>query len=142
MDGVPPRSQVIRRRLDELVAAYNRQDAAAVVALFAPDGRFVDIDGSVHTGPAAIEADHRARFARSPGSWFEVDQVAIADDIATATWRRHRAPDGTGAHDSWLGVDVIRFDESGSIVLKSTYAKCAMPVNERVADSGGPVPPG
>jgi hypothetical protein len=64
--------------------------------------------------------------------------VAIADDIATARWRRHRAADGTGTHDSWLGVDVIRFDDSGSIVLKSTYAKYATPINERVADSGGP----
>jgi uncharacterized protein (TIGR02246 family) len=142
MDGEPPQSQLIRRRLDELVAAYNRQDAAAVVALFAADGRFVDIDGSIHTGPAAIEADHRARFARSPGSWFEVDQVAVAGEVATATWRRHRAGDGTGAHDSWLGVDVIRFDESGAIVLKSTYAKCETPINERVADGRGPAPSG
>lgn len=137
MQTTHPDRETVAARLDELVAAYNRQDAAAVVALFADHGVFIDVDGTEHTGHAAIERDHTERFGRSPGSRFEVDIVAIEGAVATATWRRHRAADGSGEHDSWRGVDVIRFDAAGAIVVKSTYAKTTAPANERVADQPG-----
>lgn len=129
-----PSRDLIAGRLDQLVAAYNAEDATAIVALFAEDGRFVDIDGTAHSGRDAILRDHVDRFARSPGSWFEVELVGIDGLVAVATWRRHRATDGSGTHDSWRGVDVIEFDGDGAIVEKSTYAKTAGPAYERVPD--------
>jgi hypothetical protein len=95
-------------------------------------------DSSTSTAPsgrAAIHRDHLDRFARSPGSWFEVDQVGIDGLVAVATWRRHRAADGSGTHPSWRGVDVIEFGTDGSIVTKSTYAKATGPVYEHVPDA-------
>lgn len=134
MSPAPPPRDVVATHLDRLVAGYNAEDAEAIVALFAEDGRFVDVDGTVHHGRDAIRRDHLARFARSPGSWFEVERVGIDGAVAVATWRRHRAADGSGTHDSWRGVDVIEFDADGAIVVKSTYAKAPAPVHERVPD--------
>ena len=134
MSNDTPSRELIADRLDQLVAGYNAEDAAAIVALFAEDGRFVDVDGTAHQGRNAIVRDHLDRFARSPGSWFEVEHVGIEGTLAVATWRRHRAADGSGAHDSWRGVDVIEFDGDGAIVVKSTYAKTARPMYERVPD--------
>ena len=134
MSPEPPPRDLVAARLDQLVAGYNAEDAPAIVALFAEDGQFVDVDGTVHDGRAAILRDHLDRFARSPGSWFEVDEVGIDGAVAVATWRRHRAGDGSGTHDSWRGVDVIRFDPDGAIRVKSTYAKASGPTYERVPD--------
>ena len=129
-----PSRELVTARLDQLVGGYNAEDADAIVVLFAEDGRFVDVDGPEHHGRDAIRRDHLDRFARSPGSWFEVDQVWIDGSIAVATWRRHRAGDGSGTHESWRGVDVIEFDADGAILVKSTYAKSAGPVHERIPD--------
>ena len=129
----PPRG-LVADRLDRLVAGYNAEDAEAIVAMFAEGGRFVDIDGTVHIGRESILRDHLERFARSPGSWFEVEQVGIDGTIAVATWLRHRAADGSGTHAAWRGVDVIEFDGDGQIVVKSTYAKSAAPAYEQVPD--------
>jgi uncharacterized protein (TIGR02246 family) len=134
MSDEPPSRELIATRLEQLVAGYNAEDPAAIVALFADDGRFVDIDGTVHHGRDAIHRDHVDRFARSPGSWFEVEHVVIEGAFAVATWRRHRATDGSGTHQSWRGVDMIEFDTDGAIALKSTYAKTSAPTYERVPD--------
>lgn len=134
MSSAPTPRDLVASRLDELVAGYNAEDADAIVALFTDAGRFVDIDGTVHEGRDAIRRDHLERFARSPGSWFEVEAVGIDGRLAVATWRRHRAQDGSGTHPAWRGVDVIEFDADGLIVTKSTYAKAAVPVYERVSD--------
>jgi uncharacterized protein (TIGR02246 family) len=46
-----------------LLDAWNRQDASAFAALFAPSGHVTGFDGSQMTGPAAIEAELGEIFA-------------------------------------------------------------------------------
>lgn len=55
--------EAIGRLYTDLLAAWNRRDAAAYAALFAPDAHVVGFDGSLMDGPEAIEAELTRIFA-------------------------------------------------------------------------------
>ena len=55
--------------MQSYVAAWDRADARAIAAQFAPDGDFINPTGFYARGPAAVEAFYRAAFAQgSAGS--------------------------------------------------------------------------
>jgi uncharacterized protein (TIGR02246 family) len=56
----------IRALYDALIAAWNRRDAAAIAALFAPEGQLVGFDGSQVNGAAEIAAHLAPIFASHP----------------------------------------------------------------------------
>ena len=55
---------------EELLAAWNRRDAAGMASLYAPQGSQVGFDGSTANGPQEIEAHLAPIFAHHPTAAF------------------------------------------------------------------------
>ena len=58
-----------------LLGAWNRRDAAAFAAHFAPDGHVTGFDGSQMNGPADIATELGAIFAHHHGNYFPTGDV-------------------------------------------------------------------
>ena len=62
----PEDEKAIRQLVDGFVEAYNGHEAAAIAALFTPDGTITDEDGNVTRGRAAIEKVFAGIFREHP----------------------------------------------------------------------------
>src|SRR5262245_29055735 len=58
--------EAIREGSQAFVEAFNRADAQAVAALWAPDGEYIDEAGRKFEGRAAIEKEYAAFFSAHP----------------------------------------------------------------------------
>lgn len=104
---------------DELFARYaNAGDLDRLIALYEPDASFVEQDGAVVRGRAAIRESLRILLSTMPAFTVRVDKVIRAgDDLAalyddwsvTAT-----APDGSPVAMSGKALEVVRRQEDGS----------------------------
>jgi uncharacterized protein (TIGR02246 family) len=88
------------------LAAFNRRDAAAVAALFATDGAFVDSAGTTTSGRAAIEAMFEQGFKGA-----DIILEAKADQIEAL---------GGGAWDIGHGAQVVK-GQGGAQTLRFHY---------------------
>jgi uncharacterized protein (TIGR02246 family) len=66
--GNPADEKVLRELHEEFVAAYNKGDAEAVAAFYAPDADFVGIRGDTNHGRADIEKRFANFFAENKGT--------------------------------------------------------------------------
>ncbi len=66
-----PEEKAIRATSEAFTAAFNKGDAKAVAALWAPDGEYVDETGHLIRGREAIEKVYSTFFAANPGSQIE-----------------------------------------------------------------------
>jgi uncharacterized protein (TIGR02246 family) len=62
----------VRQTADAFVETFNRGDAAAVAALWTPDGEYIDEAGRVFTGRDAIQAEYAAFFSEHPGTTMKI----------------------------------------------------------------------
>src|SRR5262249_15428146 len=62
---------------EEYVAAFNKGDARAVAAFWAPDGDYEDQAGTLLKGRQAIEAAFARQFAASKGGKLRIDPTAL-----------------------------------------------------------------
>jgi uncharacterized protein (TIGR02246 family) len=62
----------IRTASDLFVAAFNKQDAKAVAALWTEDGEYIDDTGRVLVGRAEIEKDYQEFFAAHPEAKIQI----------------------------------------------------------------------
>ena len=125
------RKQLIART-KEFLDAFNRNDLDGVMACFAEDGVYEEFHGKESRGVAAVRAAFAPQFA---GKWGEIrflEEELIVDADAgevMASWRC-TLENVQGKPASWRGLDLIRFDERGRVVRKSTYAKAKAPLFE------------
>ena len=84
----------IRQTGDTYEKAYAAADAKAIAAHFTVDAEYIDEQGNVHQGRAAIEENMTAYFAENPGSQIEINidsirfvspGVAVEDGTTTVT---------------------------------------------------------
>lgn len=62
----------IRDTADLFSAAFNKQDAKALAALWTEDGEYIDDSGRVLLGRDAIEKDYQDFFANNPGAKIQI----------------------------------------------------------------------
>jgi uncharacterized protein (TIGR02246 family) len=88
------KEQPARGRRAEFIAAYNRGDARAVAAFWAPDGDYVDQVGREYKGRAAIEKLYEKVFAARKGAQLTIHvssskqlspDVALEDGVTEVT---------------------------------------------------------
>ncbi len=77
--------------MDAWIAAYERGDAQAISALYAPDADVVLINGQRITGRDAIEAMYQSAFEQLPGTKARIvprSRRLLADDVVIddTTW--------------------------------------------------------
>ncbi|MBL9036171.1 MAG: SgcJ/EcaC family oxidoreductase [Rhodospirillaceae bacterium] len=101
-----PQEESARHAVDrivrDMVAAWNRHDAAAFAAAFAADAEFTNVFGMVQRGRAAIEAAHvpifKTMFKDSELAAIETKLRLIRPDVAAVDlrWRMTGARDPMG----------------------------------------------
>lgn len=70
--GIEQTIESLGEAAERFVTAFNERDAAAIAAMFTPDGEIVGIDGGIIAGRGQIEGYHLALFALEP-----VPQIAL-----------------------------------------------------------------
>ena len=70
----------------EFERAFNRQDVAALVACFAPDGSYHDTFFGGHAGPAALRAMFERMFREGRDYRWTMETVVETDTGAAAEW--------------------------------------------------------
>jgi uncharacterized protein (TIGR02246 family) len=117
--GIEEVAESLGQMAERFVKAFNERDAAAIAAMFTPDGEIVGLDGARVAGREQIEGYHRAIFSRevvpkialeandlrlaSPGVAFEEGQIhlTLADDEPVRSIH-YRATHVRQADGSWL----------------------------------------
>ena len=111
-------AEVIRRFND----AFQRHDPAALEELVAEDCVIENTqpapDGARYVGRDACLALWQG-IAAAPGTWFTIEEVAVAGDRAVIRWRYHW---GERAEESVRGVNLMRLRD-GLIVEAMGYVK-------------------
>jgi uncharacterized protein (TIGR02246 family) len=70
-------AQAIHKSSEALAAALNAKNAKSAAALFTPTGEFVDGDGNLFHGRAAIEAEFDALFKANPKGHVEIKPAEL-----------------------------------------------------------------
>jgi steroid delta-isomerase-like uncharacterized protein len=70
----------------EFERAFNRQDVAALVACFTPDGTYHDTFFGGHAGPADLRAMFERMFREGRDYRWTMDAVVETDERAAAEW--------------------------------------------------------
>jgi uncharacterized protein (TIGR02246 family) len=92
--GDPADEKAVRELHREVIAAYNKGDAEAVAACYAPDADLVGIRGDTYHGRAEIEKCYTTLFAHNKGARlkspfssvrFLTPEVAISDHAEELT---------------------------------------------------------
>jgi len=94
----------------------NGGDAAAVAALYEPDGVLL-LDGQTHRGPETIRAVVEGMIAAGARITMNVKHVVAAGDVAMVynDWRLSVAgPDGKRDESSGKAIEVVRRQADGS----------------------------
>ena len=125
----------IRASATAFVKAFNRGDAAAVAALWSPDGSAADADGTIYKGRKAIEQEYADLFKLHPDARvavavksieFPAPGVAIEDGISQVD-AQHAGPAEVSRYSAvhvkldgkWLLASV----RETSVELPSNFAK-------------------
>ena len=106
-----PDLDAIRAGSEAFVAAFNKQDAKAVAALWTEDGQYSDDTGRVFAGREAIGTVYAEFFAKNPGAQVRivVDSLRLlSPDAAIEDGRTMVAlkPDGPSGISSYTAVHV------------------------------------
>lgn len=110
------------------VAAAERDDAAAVAAMYAEDAVFLGNDGTAYNGRAAIETALAESFKTGSGLTVTEETTETAGDVvyATGQWRQQVAtPDGktVDAEGRYLVVSRLQQDGTWKIVRHVSLLK-------------------
>ncbi len=109
--------------------AFNRHDAAAILAQFADDAvwltsRGSQPDGQLLRGKAAIAAMLERRFAAIPDMVWEIHGHWVGGDRGCSEWTVSGS-EADGNRLNWLGCDLWLLSADGKIARKDTYWKYA-----------------
>lgn len=124
-------AEAARQLLDDMFAAFNRHDAAAVVALMTDDVVFdtaggSEVYGARHVGRTAVQAAFEAVWTSIPDvRWDEVRHHVGAEHVTT-TWI-FRGTRGDGARVEVQGIDLFTFRD-GLVASKSAFRKDRPPI--------------
>jgi uncharacterized protein (TIGR02246 family) len=120
------RDEIERLTLD-FTAAFNRDDLDAVMAYFADDGVYEELDDRRAVGKAAIREAFEPQFRGDYGEMRFVQEDLFIDAAAgkaMISWTcRLRTSRGPAA---WRGLDLLHW-KGGRLALKQTYGKAKMP---------------
>jgi uncharacterized protein (TIGR02246 family) len=138
---VDPVKEPIEAQIKALNEAIARRDAKAVAAMFAPDGEFVDVEGTHFKGQPALEKNFSEDFAQATG---EQPELSI-DSVGTTGENRAKASGWVAIHTGHSGrsfdrVPVttveLQFVKQGQQWLITNANETAMP--KRI-ESGNPL---
>jgi uncharacterized protein (TIGR02246 family) len=116
-------AELQKKGVRDLNTWFNKHDAKAVAALYAPDGVFAvpEAEGwDEKKGREAIEADHAKLFGEVPDAKQQMARVFLKGDVAVVEWVGY----GTGKDGKKAGfraASVLWFDDAGLIKQDHEY---------------------
>lgn len=119
-------AELTRRFLD----AFNRNDLDGVMAFFADDGSYEELNGRCSVGKEAIRRAFEPQFAGAFGEMrFDEEELVVDEEAGKVmtSWRCRLELDGKPT--SWRGLDLLHF-VNGKLARKLTYAKAKAPLFE------------
>jgi steroid delta-isomerase len=111
-----PSADQLRAVVEAHVAAVGAADAAALAALYAPNGRLYDPAGGPPVVGRAAVADHFARVLSEPRD-MQIMTIAVTGHDAAVHFRA--TPAGGAARDV---IDTMTFDAQAMITAMRAYA--------------------
>lgn len=111
-----------------LVAAFGVQDLPTIMAHFAPDAAFCDIQGPgqrgrVHRGRRAIEAAFKRQFDLLGPHTYENATLTANQDFGFAAWTLVLGERAAPSSQRFNGIDHFQFDDQGRVTLKESWLK-------------------
>jgi uncharacterized protein (TIGR02246 family) len=116
-------TSALERLTRDFTAAFNRDDLDAVMAFFADDAIYDEVDGKRSTGKPAIRAAFEPQFRGDFGRIRFVEEDVLIDAAAgrsLISWTCTLERDGKTR--AWRGLDVLHVRD-GKVVEKHTYGK-------------------
>jgi len=122
----------LRAAIDRYNDAWNRHDVDAIIALHAPDMVFENHTAGERAEGAAVSAHIARIFSAWPDLAFTTRRLYVREDLVVQEWTAHAthtselrrgdliAP-ASGRDVSWVGMDVIPFDD-GLVKRKDVYS--------------------
>lgn len=126
---------------DRFSAAFAKQDAKALSELFTPEAEFVDADGTVFHGRAAIEAEFAASFSATPAGTLEIamtsirpiaDGVVFEDGVSTFKPKE----DGPSSQSKYSVVHVRQADGAWLMASVRELSEPVVTTADRLRDLG------
>jgi len=118
---------VTHAELEDLVVrftdAFNREDLDAVMAFFADEGVYDELDGTRRVGKPAVRATLEPQFRGDFGRMrFVTEDLFVDPESGKGLIRWLCTTERNGVKRGWRGLDVLHF-ANGVLVEKQTYAK-------------------
>lgn len=117
------------KSLHDYVRAFNKHDAKAIAALYAPEAVFIERGDQLSAGFDAIESDYRVYFQAFPDattaitrSWHSGDTVLFEFVEGGTNTGKNRTHKPTGKRFGYVGASVLKFKPSGEVQTDTTYA--------------------
>jgi ketosteroid isomerase-like protein len=119
-------TQPVRSQVEAAYAAwdgaFNRANASAVAALYAPGSTFLPVSHDVIEGPAGVETFFAGLFANGL-SGHKLELITLHEDVhtvvAAARWSaKGRNADGSAASFGGIATHVFERQPDGSLKLK------------------------
>lgn len=126
---------------DRFSDAFGKQDAKSLAELFTPEAEYVDADGTVFHGRAAIEAEFAASFAAAPPGTLRIemtsirpiaDGVVVEEGISSFTPRQ----DGASSQSRYSVVHVRQTDGSWRMASVRELSEPMLTAADRLRDLG------
>ena len=114
----------------DFTEAFNRNDLDGVMAFFAEDAVYDELNGTTSRGLDAIRAAFVPQFRGDYGAIrFDEQDVVIDAEAGKSLIRWTCVRERDGRRRAWRGLDVLEFD--GALIrYKSTYGKAPAPLVE------------
>ena len=120
-------TETTRQVVDQLMAAFNSQDANRVLALMSEDVVFENTgpapDGTRYNGRNEARAFWEQFFADSPNATIEIEDVFVSEDRAAVTHRYIWASPPRGDDPGYVRGSTIFRVRDGKVVEMFPYVK-------------------
>jgi ketosteroid isomerase-like protein len=117
-----------RRTIQGMVDGYATQDIDAVMALFANDAVFCDVEGNgvrgdEHHGKAAIRQLVARQFDLCGRHTYVDAKIMVEGDVAFASWTLVLGDPSSPKAARFEGIDEFALDADGQVTMKKAWLK-------------------
>lgn len=137
----PVLQKMVEQQAERYKQAFQARDAAALAKLFTPEAEYIDADGTVFHGRAAIEAEYAAHLALTPTGKLSIEIISIrpiATNVLVEQGVSTFRPDGDGivSQVQYAAIHVQQADQSWLLASVRELGEPIVAIHERLKELG------